>query len=109
MTPIYFNSTPKPDRFEKAPDETMFKKVSWYSSPAAYVNTWTSPVLIIHADDDRNVPFNQSTDLVKRLLKRGVPFETLVVPDDTHHWMNFANSVTVYAAVADYFVKQFMK
>jgi hypothetical protein len=28
--------------------------------------------------------------------------------DDTHHWMNFANSVTVYAAAADFFMRQFM-
>ena len=97
------------DRFEKAPDQDLFKKVSWYSSPAAYVNTWTSPVLIIHADDDRNVPFNQSTDLVKRLLKRGVPFETLVVPDDTHHWMKHSNALKAGNATAAYLQQKLLK
>ena len=25
---------------------------------------WRSPVLLVHGDDDRNVPFQQTTDLV---------------------------------------------
>jgi hypothetical protein len=29
--------------------------------------------------------------------------------DDTHHWMNFANSVKVYQAATDFFVKEFLK
>ena len=72
------------------------------------INTWRSPVLIIQADDDRNVSFNQSIDLVNRLEKKGVRYETMAIVDDTHHWMKFANAVTVYAAAADYFVRQFM-
>jgi alpha-beta hydrolase superfamily lysophospholipase len=27
---------------------------------------WRSPVLLMHGDDDRNVPFQQTTDLVKK-------------------------------------------
>ncbi|MFD2067768.1 alpha/beta hydrolase family protein [Pontibacter silvestris] len=47
-----------PDQFERAPDADEGTKVAWQSSPVAYVDTWTSPVLIIHGDDDRNVPFS---------------------------------------------------
>jgi len=81
--------------------------VAWQSSPIAYMSTWKSPVLIIHGDDDRNVAFGQSIDLISRLEKKGIDYETLMITDDTHHWMNFKNSVTVYAAVADYFVRKF--
>lgn len=95
------------DKYEKAPDYEQAMKVAWQSSPVAYMNTWKSPVLIIHGDDDRNVPFLQSIDLISRLEKKGIPYETLMIVDDTHHWMNFDNSVTVYGAVADYFVKKF--
>ena len=84
-------------------------KTAWLSSPVSAIGTWTSPVLIIQGDDDRNVHVSQSIDLVNRLEKKGVPFETMMIVDDTHHWMNFANSVTVYAAAADFFVRQFMK
>ncbi len=73
------------------------------------MNTWKSPVLIIHADDDRNVRFNQSTDLVNRLEKNKIPHETLMIVDDTHHWMKWENSVTVYNAVAEYFMKKLKK
>jgi dipeptidyl aminopeptidase/acylaminoacyl peptidase len=95
------------DKYEKAPDYDKAIKTAWQSSPVSSMNTWTSPVLIIHADDDRNVPFNQSIDLISRLEKRKVPYETLMIVDDTHHWMNYNNSVKVYAAVADYFVRKF--
>lgn len=55
--------------YEKAPDTDSALHLSYLSSPVATVKNWTSPVLIIHADDDRNVQFSQSTDLVKRLEK----------------------------------------
>ncbi len=92
-----------PDRFERAPDADRASAVAWASSPVSSVKTWTSPVLIIHADDDRNVRFSQSTDLVRRLEARGVPLETLVIVDDTHHFMRHANWLTVGGAAADFF------
>ncbi len=97
------------DKYEKAPDLAKAIEVAWQSSPVAYVNTWTSPVLIIHGDDDRNVRFNQSTDLVRRLDKKGVPMETMVIVDDTHHWMKHSNALKVDSAIAGYFVKKFLK
>ena len=95
------------DKYEKAPDYAQALKVGWLSSPVAYMRTWKSPVLIIHGDDDRNVAFGQSIDLISRLEKKGIAYESLMIVDDTHHWMNYKNSVTVYAAVADYFARKF--
>jgi len=103
-----FLATPT-DKYEKAPDLEKARQVGWQSSPVSSVSTWTSPVLIIHGDDDRNVRFNQSTDLVRRLEKKGVPMETLVIVDDTHHWMKYTNALTVDNAIANYFVKKFLK
>ncbi len=97
------------NKTEKAPDYEKAIQTAWLSSPVSSIDTWQSPVLIIHADDDRNVRFNQSTDLINRLEKKGVPYETLMIVDDTHHWMNWDNSVTVYGAVADFFVRKFNK
>lgn len=93
-------------QYEKAPDYEKALKTAWASSPVAYISTWKSPVLIIQGDDDRNVRVSQSVDLISRLEKKGVPYETLMIVDDTHHWMNFNNAVSVYAAVADYFLKK---
>ena len=95
------------EKYEKAPDYDKALQTAWQSSPVSSINTWKSPVLIIHADDDRNVRFNQSVDLINRLEKKGVPFETLMIVDDTHHWMNWNNAVKVYGAVADFFVRKF--
>jgi len=97
------------DKYEKAPDFELALKTAWLSSPVAYISSWKSPVLIIQGDDDRNVRFNQSVDLVNRLEKQGVPFETMVIVDDTHHWMRFSNAVTVYGSAADFFVRKFVK
>ena len=42
------------------------------SSPVSAVDTWKSPVLFIHGDDDRNVYFAQTVDLVASLRARNV-------------------------------------
>ena len=95
--------------YEKIPDLDSAQHLSFLSSPVATVKKWTSPVLIIHGDDDRNVQFSQSTDLVKRLEKLKVPVETLVIVDDTHHWMKHENALTVDQAVANFFKRKLMK
>ena len=91
------------DRFEGVPDGERALEVAWRSSPISAMATWRSPVLVIHGDDDRNVRFSQSADLVRRLAERGVPHETLVIPDDTHHFLRYANVVAVDSAVAAFF------
>jgi dipeptidyl aminopeptidase/acylaminoacyl peptidase len=101
--------TAQKDKYEKAPDYDLALKTAWSSSPVSAINTWRSPVLIIQGDDDRNVRFSQSVDLVNRLEKAHIRYETKVIVDDTHHWMNFDNAVTVYGAAAEFFVKKFMK
>lgn len=95
-------------RFEQAPDVAAALDVAWQSSPVSAMAGWKSPVLVIHGDDDRNVRFAQSTDLVRRLAARGVPHETLVIPDDTHHFLRYANILTVDAATAAFLERQLM-
>jgi len=87
---------------EPAPDAALAAKVALASSPVSYINTWTSPTLVIHADDDRNVAFNQSVDLARRFEDKKFDFEYLVIPDDTHHWMKFSNGLKVSEATADF-------
>lgn len=89
-------------RYEQ-PDRQKAAEVAWHSSPVAHVASWRSPVLLIHGDDDRNVRFSQTVDLVRRLVAAGVRYEEIVVPDDTHHFMRYANAVRVDQATADFF------
>lgn len=95
------------NRYEKIPDVQRALDVAWQSSPVSSIDGWKSPVLLIHGDDDRNVRFSQTTDLVRRLEKAGVSYEELVIPDDTHHFMRHANLVKVDAAVAAFFDRVF--
>lgn len=91
---------PSRERYEEIPDGMRALAVAFQSSPVSAMATWRSPVLVIHADDDRNVRFAQSTDLVRRLAARGVLHETMVIADDTHHFLRFANVVAVDTATA---------
>jgi len=50
-----------------APDRDAALKLAFQSSPNAAIATWKSPVLLIHGDDDRNVEFSQTVDLLQRL------------------------------------------
>lgn len=87
----------------RPPDADAAIKLAWESSPDAYVSTWKSPVLIIHGDDDRNVPFNQSVDLVQRLRTQRVPFVQLIIPDEIHGFLRWQDWMRAYAATADFF------
>ena len=95
------------NRYEKAPDVQRALDIAWQSSPVSSMSTWKSPVLVIHGDDDRNVRFSQTTDLVRRLEKAGVTYEELVIPDDTHHFMRHANLLKVNNATAAFFDRIF--
>jgi len=60
------------------------QSVSYTSSPISQIDAWTSPVLLFHGDDDRNVAFSQTVGLVQLLRARNVPHEVVVFPDDVH-------------------------
>jgi dipeptidyl aminopeptidase/acylaminoacyl peptidase len=83
-------------------DREKALEVAWKSSPVASIDTWRSPVLLIHGDDDRNVRFAQTVDLARRLAAKGVELEELVLPDETHHFLRYANQLRVDAAVAEF-------
>jgi dipeptidyl aminopeptidase/acylaminoacyl peptidase len=86
-----------------APDRREADKLAFQSSPDASVQLWKSPVLLIQGDDDRNVPFSQTVDLVQRLRENHVPFELLVFPDEVHGFLMFKTWLTAYGATADFF------
>ncbi|MFZ0808561.1 MAG: prolyl oligopeptidase family serine peptidase, partial [Candidatus Sulfotelmatobacter sp.] len=93
----------------RPPDEEAAIKLAWDSSPDAYVDRWKSPVLLIHGDDDRNVPFAQTVDLVQRLRAQHVPFDQLILPDEIHGFLMFKTWLRVYGATADFFDRTLKK
>jgi dipeptidyl aminopeptidase/acylaminoacyl peptidase len=87
----------------RPPDADAAIKLAWESSPDAYVSTWKSPVLLIHGDDDRNVPFSQTEDLVQRLRAQHVAFEQIILPDEIHGFLRWKDWLRSYAATTDFF------
>lgn len=87
----------------RPPDTEEAVKLAWTSSPDAYVSTWKSPVLLIHGDDDRNVPFSQTVDLVQRLREQHVPFEQMIFPDEIHGFLMWKSWVRAYTATEEFF------
>lgn len=85
------------------------KKIAYEASPVASIATWKSPVLLMHADDDRNVPFAQTVDLVQLLRKHDVPYELIVFPDGTHDSLLWQTWVRNFSATADFFERTLMK
>ena len=88
---------------EVAPDVKEARELAFKSSPVASVATWRSPVLFIHGDDDRNVPFQQTTDLVEKLRAQKVAFEELIIPDEIHDLLRWDDWVRAYRATAEVF------
>jgi dipeptidyl aminopeptidase/acylaminoacyl peptidase len=78
-------------------------KLGRESSPISSVDKWKSPVLLIHGDDDRNVAFNQTVELVRKLRERGVEFEELVFPDEVHDFLRHQDWLRAYHAASDFF------
>ncbi|MHA7128087.1 S9 family peptidase [Algoriphagus namhaensis] len=97
------------NRYEQAPDYEKAKEIAWNSSPMPGLDRWTSPVLFIHSDDDRNVNISQTTNLIRRFEELGKPYESILIPGDTHHWMKWENMIRVDQATADFLKKHLMK
>lgn len=80
------------------PENTAYR-----SSPVSEIESWTSPVLLIHADDDRNVAFSQTVGLVQLLRANEVPFELIVFPDDVHSFLLHDRWLISFNAMDDFF------
>jgi len=91
-----------------ADKRAAWAKVAYESSPLPYVHQWKAPVLLIHADDDRNVPFNETVILAEELRKNNVYFEQLIFPDDVHGFLLHKNWLAAYKTSADFF-ERFLK
>lgn len=82
--------------------EEAAAKRAFESSPMASIKGWRSPVLLIHGDDDRNVPFSESVTLSEALRKQGVDFEQLVFPDEVHGFLRYDRWLEVFQTAAQF-------
>ena len=82
--------------------------VSYKSSAIAAIDTWKSPVFLVHGDDDRNVDFAQTVGLVQLLRARNIHHELMVIPDDLHESMFHGIWLDTWNRITD-FMKRFVK
>ncbi|MFZ9505036.1 MAG: alpha/beta hydrolase family protein, partial [Cyclobacteriaceae bacterium] len=66
------------------------------SSPVADLSKWKAPVLLVSGDDDRNVMFQETTDLAERLKEKNVPVEVLVLPDEVHGFLRYESWRSIF-------------
>jgi dipeptidyl aminopeptidase/acylaminoacyl peptidase len=94
-------------RAGSASDST--RNTAYQASPVASIDKWTSPVLLIHADDDRNVQFAQTVNLVHLLRDHHIPYEQIVFPDEVHDSILWRTWVRVFEATGDFFDRTLVK
>jgi dipeptidyl aminopeptidase/acylaminoacyl peptidase len=93
-------------------DSLRFPKhaqIAYKSSPVYYIDGWKSPVLLAHGDDDQNVPFSESENIVRLLRRQGVDFEQVIVPDEVHGFLMYQSWIKIYGATVDFFNRKLKK
>jgi dipeptidyl aminopeptidase/acylaminoacyl peptidase len=90
-------------RREGAGASAETRKIAYDASPVASIDKWTSPVFLMQADDDRNVPFAQTVNLVHLLRAHHVPYELIVFPDEVHDSLLWHTWVTVFEETGEFF------
>ncbi|MFM7858055.1 MAG: alpha/beta hydrolase family protein, partial [Flammeovirgaceae bacterium] len=73
------------------------------SSPNSDLSKWKAPVLFVHGDDDRNVVFQQTTDLVEKLREKKIDVELLILPDEVHGFLRYESWYKIFATSKDFF------
>ena len=76
------------------------------ASPVGHVETWRSPVLLIHGDSDMNVDFVETVDLAERLREQGVEVRTLVFPGEAHDFIRHSAWQKMWRAMDSLFPRE---
>jgi dipeptidyl aminopeptidase/acylaminoacyl peptidase len=63
-------------------------------------------VLLIQGDDDRNVDFSETVDLLQRLRTQKVHVEELIFPDEIHGFLMWKTWIKAYGATEDFFGRE---
>jgi dipeptidyl aminopeptidase/acylaminoacyl peptidase len=94
----------RPVENDLSPDaQAAAHQLQWQSSPMGSIDTWRSPVLLIHGDDDKNVDFGQSMLLARALAARHIPYRDLVFPNERHGFLRYGDWLTAYRAADGFF------
>lgn len=76
-------------------------------SPVNFADKIKVPVLLIHGDDDRQVPVKHSTQMRDALTKAGKNVTYVELPDEDHYLTNNENRVATFKAI-DQFLDKYL-
>ncbi|MGE0352351.1 MAG: prolyl oligopeptidase family serine peptidase [Gemmatimonadales bacterium] len=71
-------------------------------SPANYASNWTTPMLIIHGQDDYRVDLSEGLQAFTALRLRGIPGKFLYFPDEGHFVLKPRNRRLWWGTVLDW-------
>jgi dipeptidyl aminopeptidase/acylaminoacyl peptidase len=71
-------------------------------NPVNFVARWTTPMLVIHGEQDFRIPYAQGLATFTALQRRGIESKLLIFPDENHWVLKPANSLLWYTAVLDW-------
>jgi dipeptidyl aminopeptidase/acylaminoacyl peptidase len=73
------------------------------SSPVATIDQWHSPVLLVKADGDLDVPLQQSTALIEDLRSHNIDHDVIMIPNEIHVMTRYSSWMTLFNATDAYF------
>lgn len=91
----WFGSMPMPSAIDVA------RKVS----PLTYVRAGLPPIITVHGDADRTVPYPEAVRLHEALAKVNVPNQLVTVPGGGHGGFSAEERVRVYTAIREFLTK----
>jgi dipeptidyl aminopeptidase/acylaminoacyl peptidase len=73
------------------------------SSPVATIDQWHTPVLIVKADGDLDVPIQQTTALIEDLRSHNIDHDVVIIPNEIHAMSRYSSWLTLFTASDAYF------
>jgi dipeptidyl aminopeptidase/acylaminoacyl peptidase len=72
-------------------------------SPIHKIDRIVTPVIVLHGQNDTNVPVIEAEQVVESLKKRGIPVEYVLFPDEGHGWQKSENRIRSTLEVTRWF------
>ena len=79
------------------------------SSPISTIDQWHSPVLIVKADGDLDVPVQQTTALIEDLRSHNIEHDVVMIPNEIHAMSRYSSWMTLFNAADVYFDRHLEK
>ena len=73
------------------------------SSPIATIDQWHSRVLLVQADDDSVVPFQQAAELIEGLRSHNINHDVIMIPNEVHEMARYSSWMMLFDAADVYF------